>query len=86
MSRSAFAARFSQMLGEPVMHYLARWRMYTALTVLQNERADIGELAARLGYTSEAAFNRTFKRVIGMTPGIARSGRKGQVQLQLQHQ
>jgi AraC-like DNA-binding protein len=76
MSRSAFADRFTQMLGEPVMHYVARWRMYTALTVLQNERADIGELAARLGYTSEAAFNRTFKRVIGMTPGVARGGER----------
>src|SRR5215467_1368844 len=74
MSRSAFANRFSQMLGESVMHYVARWRMYTALTILRQESADIGELAARLGYTSEAAFNRTFKRVIGITPGVARSG------------
>jgi AraC-like DNA-binding protein len=60
------------MLGEPVMRYVARWRMYTALTILRQESADIGELAARLGYTSEAAFNRTFKRVIGITPGAAR--------------
>jgi AraC-like DNA-binding protein len=72
MSRSAFSDRFTQMLGEPVMHYVARWRMYTALTILQQEAADIGELSTRLGYTSEAAFNRTFKRVIGMTPGAAR--------------
>jgi AraC-like DNA-binding protein len=48
--------------------------MYTALTILRHESADIGELATRLGYTSEAAFNRTFKRVIGMTPGVARGG------------
>jgi AraC-like DNA-binding protein len=72
MSRSSFADRFTEMLGEPVMSYVTRWRMYTALTILRQESADIGELATRLGYTSEAAFNRTFKRVIGMTPGVAR--------------
>ena len=74
MSRSAFADRFTQMLGEPVMSYVTRWRMYTAHTILRQENADIGELATRLGYTSEAAFNRTFKRVIGKTPGVARAG------------
>jgi len=73
MSRSSFADRFTQMVGEPAMHYVARWRMYTALTILRQESVDIGELAARLGYTSEAAFNRTFKRVIGVTPGVARA-------------
>ena len=72
MSRSSFAERFTKTLGEPVMHHVARWRMYTALTVLRQENVDIGELATRLGYTSEAAFNRTFKRVIGITPGAAR--------------
>lgn len=72
MSRSSFADRFTKTLGEPVMHYVARWRMYTALTILRQESVDIGELATRLGYTSEAAFNRTFKRVIGITPGAAR--------------
>jgi AraC-like DNA-binding protein/mannose-6-phosphate isomerase-like protein (cupin superfamily) len=75
MSRSSFADRFTQVLGEPVMHYVARWRMYTALTILRQENADIGELATRLGYTSEAAFNRTFKRVMGITPGAARGSR-----------
>lgn len=72
MSRSSFADHFTQMVGEPAMHFVARWRMYTALTILQQESMDIGELATRLGYTSEAAFNRTFKRVIGVTPGVAR--------------
>jgi AraC-like DNA-binding protein len=72
MSRSAFADRFTRTLGEPVMHYVARWRMYTALTALREDAVDIGQLAAQLGYASEAAFNRTFKRVIGMTPGVAR--------------
>jgi AraC-like DNA-binding protein len=73
MSRSSFADRFTKTLGEPVMHYVARWRMYTALTILRQESVGIGDLAARLGYTSEAAFNRTFKRVVGITPGAARA-------------
>jgi AraC-like DNA-binding protein len=75
MSRSSFADHFTKTLGEPVMHYVARWRMYTALTILQQDSVDIGELAARLGYSSEAAFSRTFKRVIGITPGAARRNR-----------
>jgi AraC-like DNA-binding protein len=72
MSRSSFANRFTKILGEPVMQYVARWRMYTALAILREENVSIGELAMRLGYTSEPVFNRTFKRVIGTTPGLAR--------------
>jgi AraC-like DNA-binding protein len=72
MSRSSFADRFTQMVGEPAMRYVARWRMHSALTVLRDEDVDIGELAARLGYASEAAFNRAFKRVLGVTPGTVR--------------
>jgi AraC-like DNA-binding protein len=72
MSRSAFAARFTELTGEPPMHYVARWRMYTALTWLSEENAGLGELALRLGYQSEAAFSRAFKRVIGVSPGAAR--------------
>jgi AraC-like DNA-binding protein/mannose-6-phosphate isomerase-like protein (cupin superfamily) len=72
MSRSSFANRFTQLVGEPVMRYVARWRMYTALSMLRQEDADIGELSTRLGYASEAAFNRNFKRLIGITPGAAR--------------
>src|SRR5262245_49908536 len=67
MVRSPVAVRFTERRREPVMGYVRRWRMYAALTILRHANADIGELATRLGYTSEAAFNRTFKRVIGMT-------------------
>lgn len=75
MSRSAFAARFSELVGEPPMHYVARWRMHVALTSLKEERATLGELAIRLGYQSEAAFSRAFKRFMGVSPGaIRRSG------------
>src|ERR671914_2797636 len=69
MSRSAFAARFTELVDEPAMQYVTRWRMHLALTALQEEGATVGELARRLGYRSEAAFARAFKRVVGVPPG-----------------
>jgi AraC-like DNA-binding protein len=72
MSRSAFAARFTELVGEPVMHYVARWRMHVAVTWLQDDDTPIGELASRLGYESEAAFSRAFKRTVGAWPGTIR--------------
>ena len=72
MSRSAFAARFKQLVGESPMQYISRWRMNLALTWLKKEKIPLGELADRLGYRSEAAFSRTFKRFIGVSPGAAR--------------
>jgi AraC-like DNA-binding protein len=74
MSRSAFAARFTELVGEPPMHYVARWRMHVALRWLKEEGAALGELAIRLGYQSEAAFSRAFKRFIGVSPGAVRRG------------
>ena len=75
MSRSAFAARFSQLVGEPAMHYVTRWRMHLALTWLRENAAPVSELSRRLGYESEAAFSRAFKRYVGVTPGVARRNR-----------
>jgi AraC-like DNA-binding protein len=72
MSRSAFAARFTELVGEPVMSYVARWRMQVAVDALKEEGATVGQLADRLGYRSEAAFSRAFKRVIGVSPGAIR--------------
>ncbi|GEN12797.1 transcriptional regulator, AraC family [Myxococcus fulvus] len=72
MSRSAFSARFTQRVGEPPMHYLARWRMYVAHSALKDERPGLGELATRMGYQSEAAFSRAFKRFMGVSPGAVR--------------
>lgn len=72
MSRSAFAARFTELMGEPAMHYVARWRMHVAVTWLKEEGPGLGELAGRLGYQSEAAFSRAFKRYIGTSPGSLR--------------
>lgn len=73
MSRSAFASRFSELVGEPPMHYLARWRMNVALTWLKGPDAPTAaEAANRLGYDSEAAFSRAFKRLVGVSPGSIR--------------
>ena len=54
------------------MRYVARWRMHVALTALREDGAAPGELAPHLGYRSEAAFNRAFKRTLGLPPGAAR--------------
>lgn len=72
MSRSAFAARFAALIGEPVMQYVTRWRMHLALVWLQQDNAPLAEIAGRLGYESDAAFSRSFKRVIGTSPGSVR--------------
>ena len=72
MSRSAFAARFTELVGEPAMQYVTRWRMHVGLNALKDEGATVAELADRLGYRSEAAFARAFKRVIGVPPGAVR--------------
>ena len=72
MSRSAFAARFRELVGETPMQYLTRWRMHTALSWLQDGEYTIAELAGKLGYQSEAAFSRAFKRIVGVAPGRVR--------------
>jgi AraC-like DNA-binding protein len=74
MSRSAFADRFTKVVGEPVMQYLTTWRMNLALDALQSEQATAAQLARRLGYRSEAAFARAFKRVVGLPPGAVKRG------------
>ena len=72
MSRSAFAARFSELVGAPAIQYLLRWRMHLAATWLREQNTGLGELAGRLGYRSEAAFSRAFKGVVGISPGASR--------------
>lgn len=75
MSRSAFAARFTTLVGVPAMQYLAQWRMHTALASLKERDESVAALAERLGYQSEAAFSRAFKRHLGVSPGAARKSR-----------
>lgn len=72
MSRSAFAARFAALVGEPPMRYLAHWRLEQAHAELSTTTDSIATISNRVGYTSEAAFNRAFKRRHGATPGSVR--------------
>jgi AraC-like DNA-binding protein len=72
LSRSAFAARFKRRVGEAPMDYLTRWRMFRASCLLRQSQAAVGEIAAAVGYESEAAFNKAFKRVTGVPPGAHR--------------
>jgi AraC-like DNA-binding protein len=72
MSRSAFAARFTELVGEPAMAYVTRWRMQAAVEVLSGGDATVAQTAHRFGYRSEAAFTRAFARVVGESAGQVR--------------
>jgi AraC-like DNA-binding protein len=76
MSRSAFATRFTTVMGMPPMRYLTRWRMKQAAGDLTARGKSVSEVAYDLGYSSEAAFTRAFRREFGSPPGEwrARSG------------
>jgi AraC-like DNA-binding protein len=67
-SRSLVAERFAQFLGEPPLTYLARWRLQLAARLLQTTQKTILHVAIDVGYDSEAAFNRAFKREFGLPP------------------
>lgn len=67
LSRSAFSARFTELVGEPPLTYLTRWRMLRATRLLKNE-VSMETIAEQLGYESEAAFRKAFKREVGMPP------------------
>jgi len=69
MSRSAFAARFTEVVGEPAMRYLKRWRLQLARAALRESEEPLGIVAERFGYRSEAAFCRAFKREFDVSPG-----------------
>ena len=73
MSRSAFATRFAQVMGMPPMRYLTRWRMRQAANDLTARGKSVSEVAYDLGYSSEAAFTRAFRREFGSPPGEWRS-------------
>lgn len=75
MSRSAFAERFSALVGKAPMEFLTDWRMQLARAWLEQARLSVADVAARCGYTSEAAFSKAFKRVTGVGPGEFRRAR-----------
>lgn len=68
MSRSAFADRFTQLIGEPPMRYFSRWRMKIAANLLRDGRKTSGLVAYDVGFSSEAAFVRAFRREFGEPP------------------
>src|SRR5262249_55471331 len=78
LSRSALVERFSRYLSEPPMTYLTRWRLQLAAQSLQKTSRGIAEIAVDVGYQSEAAFSRAFKREFGQAPGRYRIDCKGQ--------
>jgi AraC-like DNA-binding protein len=68
LSRSAFAERFAEFVGQPPMQYLTNWRMQLATNHLRNGTESIAAVANRVGYDSEAAFSRAFKKSVGAPP------------------
>jgi AraC-like DNA-binding protein len=63
-------------IGQPPMHYLAQWRMQVAGRLLRDTQAKLLEVALGVGYESEAAFSRAFKRAVGVAPGAWRIRRR----------
>lgn len=72
LSRSALYERFTQFIGQPPMQYLTQWRMQVAANLLRQSRAPILSVALDVGYESEAAFTRAFKRMVGTPPATWR--------------
>ena len=78
LSRSALAERFTHLVGEAPMQYLTRWRMQLAATLLRTRNVSVFEAAMEVGYASEAAFSRAFKKVVGIPPAAWREGQREQ--------
>jgi AraC-like DNA-binding protein len=76
VSRSSLVERFTRFLAEPPMTYLMRWRLQLAVQSLEKTSRGVADIAAEVGYESEAAFSRAFKREFGQPPGRYRSDRR----------
>jgi AraC-like DNA-binding protein len=72
LSRSALADRFTRIMGMPPMHYLGDWRMHVAAQSLKGSSIPLAKLAGRVGYESEAAFSRAFRKAFGTAPATWR--------------
>jgi len=77
MSRSSFAARFTESMQESPMRYLTRLRLNKACRLLQQPTSSISRISGQVGYESEAAFNRAFKREFGLPPAEWRRSKIG---------
>jgi AraC-like DNA-binding protein len=75
VSRSVLAERFVHLVGHPPMQYLTRWRMQLAARALSDGTSKVSAIGREVGYKSEAAFSRTFKRIAGVSPAAWRSHR-----------
>ena len=75
LSRSVFADRFALYVGVSPMHYLGCWRMQLAARHLCIPGVSVAQAGAKVGYESEAAFNRAFKKYVGLPPGSWRKGK-----------
>jgi AraC-like DNA-binding protein len=79
MSRSAFAARFKELLGQTPLEYVTDWRMQKAMQLLQQRDKKLIDVARLVGYETDAAFSKAFKRVVGTNPGgYVKRGFEGQ--------
>ena len=72
VSRSVLAERFTALVGHPPMQYLTNWRMQLAARLLADGDGKVSAIAFKVGYQSEAAFSRCFKRVVGVSPALWR--------------
>ena len=72
ISRAALAARFTHLVGHAPMQYLALWRMQMAARLLADRSMKVAAVGHEVGYESEAAFSRAFKRATGRSPGMWR--------------
>ena len=74
ISRSVLAEKFAELVGVPPMQYLTRWRMIVAAGMLRSEPTNLARVAEGVGYESQEAFSRAFKREYGVSPGHWRQG------------
>jgi AraC-like DNA-binding protein len=81
LSRSALHERFAEMIGQPPMQYLTNWRMQVAAALLRDTNATVASVAQDVGYDSEAAFARAFKRLVGKPPAAWRRQTVHRVQI-----
>ncbi len=76
VSRSVLAERFAQLVGVPPIQYLAQWRMQLGATLLSTTTMSLAEIAEQIGYGSEAAFSKAYKRAVGVAPAEWRRGKR----------
>jgi len=76
LSRSTFSAKFKQLVGESPMQYVTRVRLTKAAAVLRTQPATLADVATSIGYDSEVAFSKAFRRYFGIAPGAYRQGRR----------